>query len=65
MLENEKGNCEYFKLEEKKRRVDKDVSQTPCIGTCSHEKGSEQAVSCYGLVEFCQLSCIGEKIKLA
>jgi hypothetical protein len=56
-------DCEYFKLEEKKyqgnsidRNCGQRFSQNFVSGKCSHEKCSEQFVSYYGLVEFCQIS---------
>ena len=60
--------CQYYKIEKKKSQADPDkcgfnegVPQFFYIGKCTHEKCSEQAVSCYGLVEFCQISDIGGK----
>ena len=66
MIETEKNNCEYFKLKEKKyQSTDKSpgqrFSQLFYSGKCGHEKCSEQAVSCGGMMELCQIPDAGGK----
>ncbi len=55
---------EYYKIEEKECRVDHgndDVSQSFYIGKCGHEKCTDQAVGCNGMMELCQIPNAGWK----
>ena len=60
--------CEYFKLEEKKckdnsndRNPSQRFSKKNFIGKCTHVKCAEPVVSCYGMIDLCQISDAGVK----
>ncbi len=62
------STCQYFIIKEQELRADPEncrldegVSQIFLSGKCAHEKCAEQIVSCYGMMELCQISDAGRK----